>query len=103
MNNKKNNTDISKEYIEEIYIGAKEIFCDGIYVKSDAHPCGWDFISFEDFETSDDLFEQPFGIHYINNGRYDYHEFEDKTVEDIIKKVGANGWCFEISGVDNLY
>lgn len=92
--------DFDKQYIEDIYKSAKEIFCNGIYVKSDAHKCGWDFISFEDMECSDDAFEQPIGISEISGGNYGYHDYEDMTLEDIIATVGIHGWCFEISGVD---
>lgn len=93
---------IDEEYIKQVFVGAKDFFCDGIYVKSDAHPCGWDFISFEDFECSADLSEQPIECSVISGGCYDYHDYEGMSVEAVIKKVGTTGWCFELSGVDSL-
>lgn len=93
---------IDREYIEAVYRGAKEVFCDGIYVKSDQHPCGWDFISLEDLECSEDAFSVGIEIHSISGGNYYSSEFEDNTMEEIIKKVGVDGWCFELSGADDL-
>lgn len=94
--------DICDGYINDMYKLAKEHFCDGIYVKADSHPCGWDFISFERMECSNDMFYMETDIDVISGGNYISHEFEGKTVEQIIKEVGMNGWCFEIIGVDNL-
>ncbi len=94
--------EFDKKYIEDIYNGAKDYFCDGIYVKSNAHPCGWDFISFEYMDCSSDAFDLPIGVEAISGGCYDFHDYEDMTLEDIITTVGIHGWCFEISGVDNL-
>lgn len=91
-----------RAYIEDIYKGAKEVFCNGIYVKSSAHPCGWDFISFEGLDFPSDAFDEPIGIYAISGGNYDTHDFADMTLEDIISTVGIHGWCFEISGVDEL-
>lgn len=95
-------TEICEEDIRDIFEIAKLYYCDGIYVKSNAHPCGWDFISFEDFEISDDMFGQPISIFSISNGHYGYHDYEGKTVEEVIKEVGMQGLCFEVSGVDNF-
>lgn len=93
---------IDEEYIRQVFVGAKEVFCDGIYVKSDTHPCGWDFISFENFECSADLSEQPIELDAISGDCYHYHDYDGMTIEEVIKKVGAGGWCFELSGVDSL-
>lgn len=83
-----------------ILLEDKEVFCNGIYVKSDAHPCGWDFINFEcsELETASDVMDVKFDIGDISGGNYTYHDFEDKTLFEIITEVGMNGWCFEISG-----
>lgn len=93
---------ICKNYIEDIYIGATEVFGDGIYVKCGVHPCGWDFINFEYMECSDDMFNFQIGVDEISNGYYDYHNFKGMTIEKIIHTVGMKGWCFDISNVDNL-
>lgn len=95
--------DINNDYIEGIYRGAKEVFCNGIYVRSDNHPCGWDFISFEDFESPSDMFEHPLENYEVSGGCYDCSTFEGMTIEEVIKDMtGTSGWCFELSGVDNL-
>jgi hypothetical protein len=96
-------TEINQEYVEEIYKAAKRYFCNGIYVKSDAHPCGWDFINFEhsEMETPSDVMDIVFGSEHISGGNYAYHDFEDKTLFEIITTVGLDGWCFEISGTLN--
>lgn len=93
---------IDREYIEDIYKGAKEVFCNGIYVKSGQHPCGWDFVGFDDLECSEDMFSMQIECDAISGGCYHYSELEGLTVEEIVKKVGTKGWCFELSGVDDL-
>ena len=95
-------TGICEGELEEIIEIAKKYFCDGIYVKSDAHPCGWDFISFGNVETSEDAMTLPIEVNDISNGCYDYHDYDGKTVYEIIETVGMRGLCFEISGVDEL-
>lgn len=96
-------TEICREYIEEIYVGAKEVFGNGIYVRTEGiHPCGWDFISFEYLECAEDMFDYEIEIDSISNSCYDYHDYVGKTMEDIIKEVGMNGWCYELSGVDRF-
>ena len=92
-------TEINIEYAKDVLRCAKEIFCGGIYVTSEnAHPCGWDFISFYTIETIDDVI----GVQEISNYIYSQHDYEDLTLLEILKKVGMKGWCFEISGVDDL-
>lgn len=91
-------TEVTAEYVNEIFSAAKEFFCNGIYILADEHPCGWDFISFEYMETPDEKIE----LSSISNGIYDYHSFHMETLFEILKSVGLKGWCFEISGVDNL-
>jgi len=97
-------TKINQEYVEEIFRIAKDVFCNGIYIKSDNHPCGWDFIDFDDtdIECTDDVMDQPIVVEAFSNGNYFSHDLEDKTLFEIIQAVGMNGWCFEISGVDEL-
>lgn len=94
----------NQEYVEQIFINARDIFCNGIYIKSDMHPCGWDFINFEDtdLETSEDVMDIPIEINAFSRGSYSYHDLEYKTLFEIIQEVGMSGWCFEISGTDNL-
>ena len=97
-------TEVNQEYVEEIFKNARKYFADGIYIKSDNHPCGWDFIDFTyaDLEVADDVMDQPISIDCFSGGNYECHELEDKTLYEIIEAVGMNGWCFELSGVDDL-
>jgi hypothetical protein len=96
-------TEINQEYVWNLVDAAKKVFCNGVYVKCKEHPCGWDFINFEDceLEVEDDAMEQPIDISAISNGIYNYHPFDGLTLYEIIKEVGMKGWCFEISGTLN--
>ena len=94
--------EICKEYLEEVFHGIKEVFGDGIFVKSAEHPCGWDFISCEQLEVQDDIYFVPIEISEISNYCYSSHPLENLTLAEIIKEVGMDGWCFELSGVDYL-
>jgi len=76
---------IDREYMEQVYIGAKEIFCNGIYVKSEGHPCGWDFISFEDMECSDDVECMPIEAYSISNG-YGSEIYQGMTLLEILQE-----------------
>lgn len=93
----------SEQFLSELFESAKEYFCNGIYVLSDQHPCGWDFISFENFEAESDLWKEPILDSDISNGCYILSNFENMTVQDVMNEVGPEGWCFEISGVDFLH
>lgn len=101
-NDKEVFTEINEEYAMEVYKCAHQFFGDGIYVKSDNHPCGWDFISFEMFEVPSDMLDEPLDNNAINDGNYDYSDFENKAMLDVLKMVGMQGWCFERSGVEFL-
>ncbi len=50
-----------------VWKGAQS-FAEGIYVPSDAHPCGWDFIDFSDIECSDDVTEVEIDPNDVSNG-----------------------------------
>jgi len=94
------NREIDKEYAREVFNAAKEIFCDGIYVKClMSHPCGWDFIDFSYME--DWGYDEIITTEQISDGIYNSHEYEDLTLLEILKEVGKDGWCFEISGTVN--
>lgn len=86
---------LSKEYLEKVYSAAMEVFCQGIYVKSKAHPCGWDFIDFcTQLDCSEDMWNVV--IDDISFGDYyDGHPYSEMTVKQILKEVGEDGWCFE--------
>ena len=106
---------LSDEYLEEVYKASK-FFHIGIYVnyknakgiKRDLiHPCGWDFISFENIEDTDcmskaeakdydwSVYNYTFDSNDISNGVYDRHPFENYTLKEILEVFGENGWNFE--------
>jgi len=82
----------------EIIKCAKEIFCQGIYVPCNEHPCGWDFISFEYLDIEDILTYQ-FEGYDISNGIYDSHPFIGLTLEEILKETNER-FAFEIGQID---
>lgn len=69
-------------------------YYDGFYVKSDAHPCGWDYIDTTGLVDIEDLMNLPIITEDISNGNYKWHFYEDMSVFDILKEVGKD-WCFE--------
>lgn len=92
MGNNKNNIDITKdEDIKRIYDCAMEVFCDGIAVPSDNHPCGWDWI---DFKYVDDILTYKFDYSNISNG-IGNNDFEGKTLKEILKFTKGR-FLFEI-------
>ena len=90
----------TKDMLKNIFSAAKELFCDGIYVRSmNAHPCGWDFISFSSFDNAHQMWTDTVDLSDISDGIYDEHEYYKKSVAEILKIVGCD-WCFERSGID---
>jgi len=90
------------DLVSDVYSAAKNIFCNGIYVKSNAHPCGWDFISFEFASSVKDMFKEEVQVEDISGGCYNYHDYEGKSVAEILSIVGEKGYCFEINNADEL-
>lgn len=94
---------VNNQVIEEIINAAKEVFCNGLYVPADEHPCGWDFISFEGIYMGlpEKLppYEYRFTLDDISNGIYSSHAFADKTLFEILKTT-KNKYAFEESGMD---
>lgn len=76
--------EITDELLVEIVKVAKETFCNGLYVPCEKHPCGWDFISFDDIEEYEEILEYKFEISDITNNIYYDHDFEDKTLKEIL-------------------
>lgn len=86
----------------EIYDAAMNVFCKGIYVPCDRHPCGWDFISFEWIDNNtyeDSIFCYSFDIGDISDGTYDIHPYERMTLKEILKETKGD-YCFEIGQID---
>lgn len=84
--------------LEDIYNCAMEVFCHGIYVKSDKHPCGWDFLNFQDIDK-EEILEYMFDLDDICEGCYSEHEFEGLTLKEILIKAEGH-FCFEVQDID---
>jgi len=82
----------------EIVKCAKEIFCQGVYVPCNEHPCGWDFISFEYLDVEDAITYQ-FEGYDISNGIYDEHPFVGMTLDEILTETNGK-YVFEIGQID---
>ena len=85
--------------VEEIVKCAKKVFCDGIYVPANEHPCGWDFISFESLELASDVDFYCFEDSDISNGIYGFHPYTGLTLAEILQKT-KNVYEFEISSIN---
>jgi hypothetical protein len=82
----------------EIVKCAKEIFCNGIYVPCNEHPCGWDFISFENLEI-EDAYDYIFDRYDISNCIYDDHPYAGLTLIDILEETKGR-YAFEIGSIN---
>ena len=87
------------ELIIDIVKCAKEIFCNGLYVPSTAHPCGWDFISFESIDLEDDVLEYTIESSDICDGAYSWHDYEGLTIKELLEKTKGK-YAFEIGSMD---
>ncbi len=87
------------EILEEIYDCAMNVFCHGIYVKSDKHPCGWDFLDFEYISENESILEYKFGVSDISNGCYEDHIYEGLTLKEILI-IAEGKFCFEFQDID---
>lgn len=78
--------ELTDELLIEIVSAANEVFCHGIYIPSEeGHPCGWDFISFDYIDGYEEILEYKFDITDISDGIYDVHEYENKTLKEILE------------------
>lgn len=90
MQFKKNDLELTDDILLEIIRVAKEVFCGGIYVPCDMHPCGWDFIDFNMIELDDeeeDPLEYQFELCDISSVIYDEHPYEDMTLREILEET----------------
>lgn len=85
----------SDEIIKEIYNGAMNVFCHGIAVPSDSHPCGWDWLDFECVDE-DEVLEYEFSLSDISNGIYEEHDYEFLTLKEILIKTEGR-FLFELN------
>lgn len=83
---------------EEVWDCMKKVFCNGLYVVSDQHPCGWDFIAFDTVEIQD-----PISLSNISHGNYDSHPLEGLTFIEMLERVEK--FWFEVGHIDlyNFY
>ena len=88
--------ELTDENIMLLVKAAKEDWGDGIYVPCDYHPCGYDFISFENMEVDvndeDDTEYSPFNyrldVDDISDNIYDTcHPFINLTLEEVLKET----------------
>ena len=106
---------LSDDFLEEM-VKISTLFAGGIYINYDhtksveschIHPCGWDFLSFENIEIDDEksieeaqdydysVFNYVFETEDISNGIYEKHPLEGYTLKEILKIIGEKGWAFE--------
>lgn len=98
MSKKFTDEEIDLNLAKYIYNGAKS-FGEGIYVPSNCHPCGWDFINFTYvFDSEDDVEDNVFYGSDISNG-YGNEEFSNCTLLEILKKVHGQV-AFELNQID---
>ena len=72
------------DILEEIYDAAMNVFCHGIYIKSNKHPCGWDFIDFECISEDESILKYKFDVNDISDGCYNEHIYEGLTLKEIL-------------------
>lgn len=103
---------VSNEFLEEMF-KVSTLFAGGIYIRYDKarsvnqeyiHPCGWDFLSFENVEEVQDdnpedydwsILNYVFEVEDFSNGIYQTHPLEGYTLKEILKIVGEDNWSFE--------
>jgi len=81
-------SEITEELAKYVWKGSQS-FANGIYVPTsegeEGHPCGWDFISFEDMECSDDVECMPIEAYSISNG-YGSEIYQGMTLLEILQE-----------------
>jgi len=85
----------------EIIYEASQSFANGIYVptpKGEGHPCGWDFISFDAYECSTDVENEPIDSCNISDG-YGSESYQEKTLLEILHECHGI-YAFEKSHID---
>jgi len=82
------------EILKALFVGAREFFCNGIYIATFNHECGYDFLSFEYLNSWTDLKDNVIGYdgYELNDGKYYKADENDKYLIDVLKE---NGWKFE--------
>ena len=86
----------SDEIIEGIYDYAMNVYCHGIAVPSDVHPCGWGWLDFEGIIDENEILEYKFSLSDISNGIYEEHDYEFLTLKEILIKTEGR-FLFELN------
>jgi len=92
---------MSDDKLLDVIKCAKEYFANGIYVPCNQHPCGWDFISFENIDllyTRENPLKYKFQLSDISDYAYDEHNFENCTLGEILEERGK--FAFEKESID---
>lgn len=81
----------------KVFQVARDVFSDGIWVKADVHPCGYDWLSFRELEEEDiDTYKFEIGDFSGNIYNYEWsYPLEDKTLQEILDELGDDGYCYE--------
>lgn len=88
---------------------AAQYFGNGIWIKYDGiaeinkyeiHPCGYDFLSFENIEMDDHrscwhIENYEFIVSDFSDDIYSRHPLEGCTLEQILDIIGEKNWNFE--------
>ena len=74
---------------------------EGIYIKCDIHPCGWDWVNLRNFYDIYDMIDDQLSVADFSGGYYDFHPYDGYTPFEMLKDLGKN-WCFERNDIDWL-
>lgn len=80
----KKDLELTDDILIDIVSCAKEVFCQGVYIYCDEHPCGWDFINFDCIDDYEEVLEYKFDNYDISGGCYCSHKYENKTLKEIL-------------------
>ena len=89
----------TEEDFKKFYKAFREVYGEGIYIKSNMHPCGWDWVDLSGFYDVYDMMEEPLTIDDFSNGNYDWHTYEGWSPFQMLKDLEEN-WAFEIEDID---
>lgn len=85
--------------LEKFWDAFYNVYGEGIFIKADVHPCGWDYVNLKYFDNTYELMKETLGLENFSNGYYDFHPYDGYTPFEMLKDVGEN-WCFEINQID---
>lgn len=89
----------TKEDLKLFWDAFHNVYGEGIYIKADLHPCGWDYVDLSFYYDVDEMMEMALDIENFSYGYYDWHPYVGFTPFEMLKAVGEN-WCFERNQID---